>query len=250
MPLIDSHCHLNYLEDAQGILQRAAEADVAGMLCIGVDQEHMSEVLDFAVHDHIWATAGEHPGACSGDASWVAGFVDHPQVVALGEMGLDYFYEKEPAKQAAQRHTFAQQLELAANHKLPVVIHTREAQTDTLDLLNEQPDVVGVLHCFTESWEMASAALDMGFYISISGIVTFRNADNVREVAEKVPQDRLLVETDAPWLAPVPQRGATNEPAFVAHTARYLADLRNEDPHHLAQYTSENFFRLFSRAAD
>jgi len=247
MALIDSHCHLNYLDDPQAILQRAAAAGVDGMLCIGVDQEHMHEVLDFASHDHIWATAGEHPGACSGDASWVEAFATHPRVVALGEMGLDYFYEKDVSKQSAQRHTFAQQLALAEQYKLPVVIHTRDAQADTLDLLKAHSSASGVLHCFTESWEMAAAALDMGYYISISGIVTFRNAANVREVAQQVPSDRLLIETDAPWLAPVPQRGATNEPAFVAHTAQFLAQLRGVDIQELAQTTADNFYRLFSR---
>ena len=247
--LVDSHCHLNYLDAPLDALQRAREKGVTELLCIGVEASSIDEVLQLASeHDGVWASVGEHPGSCSGDARWVADHLTHPQVVAVGETGLDYHYEKDARRQALQRKTFAQQLTLAADYELPVIIHTRAAEADTLALLRDFPSVQGVLHCFTESWEMAEAALDMGYYVSISGIVTFRNADNVREVALRVPADRLLIETDAPWLAPVPHRGQSNEPAFVADTAAYLAQLREVSLEALAHSTRMNFFRLFSRA--
>ncbi len=246
---VDSHCHLNYLEDADAALLRARERGVAECLCIGVDQQAIEEVLQFAAdNEGVWASVGEHPGSSSGDASWVDGYLKRPKVVAVGEMGLDYHYVDDPDKQAQQRKTFAQQLEIAAQHDLPVVVHTRAAETDTLDLIRQYPDVKGVLHCFTESWALASAAIELGYYVSISGIVTFKNADNVRDVALKIPSERLLIETDAPYLAPIPNRGKKNEPAFVTDTAAFLADLRGVDVQTLAQTTRDNFFSLFSRA--
>jgi TatD DNase family protein len=246
---VDSHCHLNYLEDPDAALLRARERGVAECLCIGVDQQAIEEVLQFAAdNEGVWASVGEHPGSSSGDASWVDGYLKRPKVVAVGEMGLDYHYVDDPDKQAQQRKTFAQQLEIAAQHDLPVVVHTRAAETDTLDLIRQYPDVKGVLHCFTESWALASAAIELGYYVSISGIVTFKNADNVRDVALKIPSERLLIETDAPYLAPIPNRGKKNEPAFVTDTAAFLADLRGVDVQTLAQTTRDNFFSLFSRA--
>ena len=248
--LVDSHCHLNYLDDPQDALVRARAAGVSACLCIGVEEKSINDVLAFAAsHEDVWASVGEHPGSCSGDAGWVAPLLDRERVVAVGEMGLDYHYERDDKRQAEQRQTFAQQLAIAADADLPVIIHTRAAEADTLALLRDFPQVRGVLHCFTESWEMASQAIELGYYISISGIVTFKNADNVRQVAERVPAERLLVETDAPWLAPVPHRGKQNEPAFVADTARFLADLRELDVDELAALTGSNFYRLFSGAA-
>ncbi len=248
--LIDSHCHLNYLDHPQDALTRASASGVSACLCIGVEEKTINDVLEFADnHENVWASVGEHPGSCSGDAAWIARLLDHSRVVAVGEMGLDYHYERDAARQAEQRHTFAQQLGFAAATGLPVIIHTRAAEADTLALLRDYPQVRGVLHCFTESWDMASQALELGYYISISGIVTFKNADNVRYVAERIPDERLLVETDAPWLAPVPHRGQQNEPAFVADTARYLADLRGVAVDDLAALTTANFFRLFARAS-
>ncbi len=155
---------------------------------------------------------------------------------------------KDPAARARQRETFAHQLDLAARHSLPAIVHTRSAERDTLELMGAFPGVRGVLHCFTESWAMAEEALEMGWYISISGIVTFRNGDNVREVAERVPPDRLLVESDAPWLAPVPHRGKENRPAYVRETAEALARLRGETLEVLAAQTTENYQRLFGPA--
>ena len=248
--LVDSHCHLNYLDDPDAALERARERHISACLCIGVEEKAIDDVLGFAAaHADVWASVGEHPGSCSGDASWVAERLDAPRVVAVGEMGLDYHYETNSDKQALQRQTFEQQLEIAAAADLPVIIHTRAAEADTLALLERFPTVRGVLHCFTESWDMARHAIDLGYYISISGIVTFKNAANVRYVAERVPTERLLIETDAPWLAPVPHRGAQNEPGFVADTAAFLANLRQVTVAELAQRTSENFFTLFNAAA-
>lgn len=244
--LVDSHCHLNYLDDPAERLAAARAGGVSGFLCIGVDEAGMSDVLALAeTHDDVWATAGQHPEAAGADAAWVAGYLEHPRVVAAGEMGLDYFHEAGEAARRGQREAFEQQLSLAEAAGLPVVIHTRAAETDTLDRLRAHPGVTGVLHCFTESWDMARTALDLGYYVSISGIVTFRSADNVRHVARQVPRDRLLVETDSPWLAPVPHRGRTNEPAFLPDTAAFLADLRGETTEELAAYTCANFRRLF-----
>ncbi len=247
--LVDSHCHLNYLDDPFGALQRARRVGVSACLCIGVEHRNIHQVLALAAeHSDVWASVGEHPGACSGDPGWIEDYIHQPGVVALGEMGLDYL-DTPASTQAQQRTAFAQQMALAARHDMPVVIHTRAAVEDTLAIMAEFPGVRGVLHCFTESWEMAEQALAMGYYISMSGIVTFKNARNVQTVARQIPLDRLLVETDAPWLAPVPHRGKTNEPAFVAHTLDYLAELRQQPREVLCDATGENFYRLFSRAS-
>lgn len=244
--LVDSHCHLNYLEDPDQRLAEARRRGVGAFLCIGVDEPNIGAVLALAErHPDVWATVGQHPEAAAADADWIRNRLDHPRVVAAGEMGLDYFHEADEAQRRLQRERFAWQLAVAAERRLPAVIHTRAAETDTLDLLRAHRDVNGVLHCFTESWSMAAAALDLGYYVSISGIVTFRNAENVREVARQVPSDRLLVETDSPWLAPVPHRGGPNEPAFVADTAAFLAQLRGVTPEALAESTTANFRRLF-----
>ena len=244
--LVDSHCHLNYLDDPDAALTRARAAGVGAFLCIGVDAEGIDDVVSLAdAHDDVWATAGQHPEAAAGSRDWLAGRLAHPRVVAVGETGLDYFHESQPEAQRRQRTAFDEQLALASQHGLPVVVHTRAAETDTLDLLRAHSGVRGVLHCFTESWELASAALDLGYYVSISGIVTFRNADNVRDVALRIPEDRLLVETDCPWLAPVPHRGQRNEPGDLPDTAAFLARLRGCSPEALAATTTANFESLF-----
>lgn len=218
------------------------------MLCIGVDEAHITEVLTLAgTEPDVWASVGQHPEAAAHPWAWIEALLDEPRVVAVGETGLDYFHTDDAAVRKRQRACFEHQLMLAARHGLPVVVHTRSAEDDTLALLRAFPGVIGVLHCFTESWDMAEAALGLGYYVSISGIVTFRNGDNVREVARRVPADRLLVETDAPWLAPVPHRGQQNEPAYVVDTARYLAELRAVDLETLAGETTANFQRLFAR---
>ena len=247
--LVDSHCHLNYLDDPDLRIREARAAGVSAQLCIGVDEAHIAEVLALAEQESdIWATVGQHPDAADSDYAWIEPALAHPRVVAVGETGLDYFHTEDDAGRARQRQNFEHQLLLADRHQLPVVVHTRAAEADTLALIRQFPGVNGVLHCFTESWEMASAALQLGYYISISGIVTFRNGDNVREVARQVPEERLLVETDAPWLAPVPHRGKPNAPAYVRDTAAFVAELRGESFETLAEQTSRNFFNLFKRA--
>lgn len=250
MKIVDSHCHLNYLSDPAGAVEAARAADVDTMLCIGVEHERIAEVLACADRfPGVWASVGEHPGVASGHPQWVTEYLNHPRVVALGETGLDYFHDTSARSQALQQAGFRYQMEVACERGLPVIIHTRSAVEDTLSIMSEFPEVVGVLHCFTESWEMAEQALEMGYYISISGIVTFKNADNVRTVAQLVPEDRLLIETDAPWLAPVPNRGAQNQPAFVVDTAKCVAQLRGIGVVALADMTQKNFFTLFKGAA-
>ena len=247
--LVDSHCHLNYLEDPGQRIREARNVGVSAQLCIGVDAAHIDEVLALAEQEpDVWASVGQHPDAAGDDFGWIESRLKHPRVVAVGETGLDYFHAEAEADRFRQRQNFEHQLVLAERHSLPVVVHTRSAEADTLALIGQFPKVRGVLHCFTESWEMASAALALGYYISISGIVTFRNGENVREVARQIPEDRLLVETDAPWLAPVPHRGKPNAPAYVRDTAAYLAELRGVTFETLAEQTARNFFRLFDRA--
>ena len=247
MLLVDSHCHLNYLEDPDRRLAEARQRGVGAFLCIGVDEGGIDDVLAIAdAHSDVWATVGQHPDASAADPGWIASRLSHPRVVAAGEMGLDYYHESDPQVQRAQLERFDYQLALADEHHLPVVIHTRSAEADTLDRLRAYPDVTGVLHCFTESWELASAALDLGYCVSISGIVTFRNAGNVRAVARQLPDDGLLVETDCPWLAPVPYRGKLNQPSYVLETATFLAELRGVPIETLAEQTTANFQRLFS----
>jgi len=246
--LVDSHCHLNYLDEPEARLQAARARGVQGFLCIGVDAEGIDAVLALADdHADVWASVGQHPEAAAADPGWIETYLDHPRVVALGEMGLDFYREPSAQEKSRQQARFDYQLHLAERQRLPVVIHTRGAESETLSLLRAHPGVRGVLHCFTESWEMASAALDLGYYVSISGIVTFRNGENVREVARRLPSDRLLVETDCPWLAPVPNRGKTNEPAFVVDTAACIGELRGWSAEEVASVTGENFCRLFDR---
>ena len=245
---VDSHCHLNYLDDPEEKIVSAGESGVGAILCIGVEQDRISEVVGLATRfPRVWCSVGEHPDSAEGSPDWVRDFIDHPKVVAIGETGLDYFREEGRSNRAAQIASFDSQLQIANEIGLPIVVHTRSAEKDTIDLIKNHPSVTGVLHCFTESWEMAKVALDLGFYISISGIVTFKNADQVKEVAKRVPDDRLLIETDAPWLAPVPRRGKPNEPAYVVHTAEYVASLRGQTTQSIGEITSYNFFDLFCK---
>ena len=243
---IDSHCHLNYLQSANAALERARNCGVSGILCIGVDEAGIDDVLAIAqAHDDVWASVGMHPRSVQQEYAWIEEKLLAPGVVAVGETGLDYKTAHTAEEQRIQLQAFEHQMGLAERHDLPVVIHTRDAQSDTLNMLEHFPKVRGVLHCFTESWEMAERAIELGYFISISGIVTFAKAENVRVVAGRVPLDRLLIETDAPWLAPVPHRGRENEPAYVAETAGFLAQLRGVDVDDLAHTTSANFRRLF-----
>ena len=255
--LIDSHCHLNYpgLADRQDeVLDAARARGVAGFLNISTRQSEWGDILATAEsHPDVWASIGVHPHEADahpdlGAAALVAA-ADHPKVIAIGECGLDYFYDK--SDRQAQRDRFQAHIEAARATGLPLVVHTRDAEDDTSEILWEAVaggGVTGVLHCFTSSAQLARTALDIGFYISLSGIVTFKNAKDLQDTAKTIPPDRLLVETDAPFLAPVPNRGKTCEPAFVADTAAFVAELRGEQLEGLAEQTTANFFRLFDRA--
>ncbi|WP_341705933.1 TatD family hydrolase [Halopseudomonas sp.] len=253
--LIDSHCHLDRLDltpyngSLDALLDAARSRGVGKFLCIGVDADNAATVQELAErYADVFCSVGIHPldlkDGNATDLNWLLKALDHPRTVAIGETGLDYHYEPELAEQ--QKASFAIHLQAAQQTGKPVVIHTRAARQDTLDMLREADLAnAGVLHCFTEDWDMARAALDMGYYISLSGIVTFRNADALREVARQVPADRLLVETDSPYLAPIPHRGKPNEPQFVCEVAAFLANLRGESLERLQQQTTDNFHRLF-----
>lgn len=258
MRLIDSHCHLNYAglaERQEEVLASARARGIAGFLNISTRQNEWSEVVAVAERNHdVWASIGVHPHEADAHpdlgATALAEAAAHPRVIAIGECGLDYYYDK--SDRVAQRERFQAHIEASRTTGLPLVVHTRDAEDDTAKILTREVGkggVAGVLHCFTGSAKLARKALDLGFYISISGIVTFKNAKDLQEVAKSIPQDRLLVETDSPFLAPVPHRGQTCEPAFVADTAAYLSDLRDEPLDELAGATTANFFRLFGKAA-
>ena len=257
MRLIDSHCHLNYeglVERQDEVLGNARQAGVTGFLNISTRQREWGDIIALAEKEpDVWASVGVHPHEADahpdlGAAALVEG-ADHPRVIAIGECGLDYYYDK--SDRGAQRERFGAHIEAARQTGLPLVIHTREAEADTAEILGEAVrggGVTGVLHCFTGSAELARKGLDLGFYVSLSGIVTFRNAGDLQAIAKWLPADRMLVETDSPFLAPVPHRGQKGEPAFVADTARFVAELRGEEADALAEATTENFFRLFGRA--
>lgn len=256
--LIDSHCHLDRLDlSAHGgsldaALAAARSRGVGHFLCIGISADNAAAVKALSErYVDVDCTVGVHPldlqPGLAPALDWLLSELNHPHVVAIGETGLDYHYEPEAAE--LQRQAFRLHLEAAQITGKPVIVHTREARADTLSLLREAAlPQAGVLHCFTEDWPMAKAALDLGFYISLSGIVTFRNADALREVARQVPADRLLIETDAPYLAPVPHRGKANLPQYVREVAEFLAPLRGVDIETLAQQTTQNFQRLFPLA--
>lgn len=256
--LVDSHCHLDRLDLAAhgGSLDAALDAararGVGQFLCIGVSADNAATVKALADrYGDVHCSVGVHPlDLAPGQPpalDWLLQELDHPRVVAIGETGLDYHYEPEAAE--LQQQAFQLHLEAARITGKPVIVHTREARTDTLALLREAAlPQAGVLHCFTEDWDMARAALDIGFYISLSGIVTFRNAEALREVARQVPADRLLVETDSPYLAPVPHRGKANLPQYVREVAEFLAELRGVSYDALAEQTTANFYRLFPLA--
>jgi TatD DNase family protein len=255
MSLIDSHCHLNYpglVEDEEGVLDRARARGVRGFLNISTKQKEWPDVVAAAErHPDVWASIGVHPHEADAhpdlgvDALTLA--AEHPRVVAIGECGLDYYYDK--SDRQAQQQRFRAHIEAARASGLPLIIHTRDAEEDTVAILREADGVRGVLHCFTGSRWLAEQGLELGFFISLSGIVTFKNARDLQDTARVVPDDKLLVETDAPFLAPVPHRGRPCEPAYVADTATFVAGLRDVSPEQLAELTTANFFRLFAKAA-
>lgn len=259
MQFVDSHCHLDRLKlaDYNGnfdtVMANASAAGVSHMLCIGVEPGTMPNVLSIAEQwPQVFASVGEHPLYVSQQEdcrSWLLSYCRHPKVIGIGETGLDYFKAEEEHK-AAQQRRFITHIEVAKETGLPLIIHTRAAKEDTLRLLREhgQGEIKGVLHCFTEDSDMAEQAIDLGFYISFSGILTFNSAADLRTTAAALPLERLLIETDSPWLAPVPHRGKQNEPSYVPRVAECLAELQGASVAEVAAATKENFFRLFSKA--
>jgi TatD DNase family protein len=256
--LTDSHCHLNYkglVEDQAGVIARARAAGVGTMLNISTREREWDAIIATADTDSdIWASIGIHPHEADAhpdvDTAKLVQKARHPKVVAIGETGLDFYYDH--SDRDRQRASFRAHIAAARETGLPLIVHTRDAEDDTAEILAEEMAkgaYTGVIHCFTASGAFADKALDFGLYISLSGIVTFKNAADLQETAKRVPADRLLVETDAPFLAPVPHRGKTCEPAFVADTARFLAELRQTSVTELAESTTRNFRRLFLKAA-
>jgi TatD DNase family protein len=255
---VDSHCHLNYkglVEEQAAVLARARAAGVSKMLNISTRASEWDDVLAVAEREpDVWASVGIHPHDADThpdvETETLVERTRHPRVVGIGESGLDFYYDRSDRER--QRASFRSHIAAARETGIPIIVHTRDAEADTARILSEEMEkgrFTGVIHCFTASADFARIALDLGLYISISGIVTFKNAKDLAATAKDVPADRLLIETDAPFLAPVPHRGRPCEPAFVADTARFLADLRGEAVERLAEYTSANFHALFSKAA-
>jgi TatD DNase family protein len=254
--LVDSHCHLDYApmaDDLVGTLSRARGVGVGTFLTIGTKIRDFARVRAIAeANPDVYCSVGIHPHEAQTEEADTAKLVElaaHPKVVGIGETGLDYYYDKSPRDQ--QKSNFRRHMAAAIEAKLPLIVHTRDADDDMAAMLKEgcgEGALRGVLHCFTSSRELAEKALELGFYISISGIVTFKNAEDLRQTVRGVPLDRLLVETDSPFLAPIPVRGKPCEPAFVAYTAAKVAELKSVDKAELARATTDNFFRLFDRA--
>ncbi len=255
--LVDSHCHLDFpdfADELDDVMRRAEEAGVGWMVTICTHVTRFDAVLALAeAHERVFCTVGIHPHEAGAEpevtAEHLVRLARHPKVVGFGESGLDYHYDHSPRE--AQRRSFRVHAAAARQAGLPLVVHSRAADDDTLAILAEETAMgpfPGLIHCFSTSRALAEGAVDMGFYISFSGILTFKAADDIRSTARELPLDRLLVETDAPYLAPVPKRGKRNEPAFVAHTAAHLAEVRGVEPDAIAQTTTDNFFRLFTKA--
>jgi TatD DNase family protein len=254
--LVDSHCHLDfpdYAGDVEGVVARARAAGVGTCLSIGTELARFPGVRAVAEKfPDVWCSVGVHPHEAEKelltDAGPLLAETSHPKVVGIGETGLDYYYEHSP--HGPQIANFRAHIDASRRSGLPLIVHTRDADDDTIKVLEEEMErgrFPGLIHCFTGTQRLADAALALGFSISVSGIATFKNSAALRDVLQTVPLDRLLVETDAPFLAPVPHRGKTNEPAFVVHTAKMLADLKGVSEAALAAATTENFFRLFSK---
>jgi TatD DNase family protein len=256
--LIDSHCHLEYkglVEDQQGVLARARAAGIGGFLNISTKRAEWEQVVGTAEREpDVWASVGIHPHEADAHADLGAavlrGATEHPRVIGIGETGLDYYYDH--SGRETQQALFRMHIGVARETGLPLIIHTRDAEEDTLAILGdetEQGPFPALIHCFTASADFAQKVLELGLMISLSGIVTFKNAKELQEIAKELPPNRMLVETDSPFLAPAPHRGQTCEPAFTADTARFVAELRGEEFEALADNTTRNFFFLFSKAA-
>lgn len=255
---VDSHCHLNYkglVEDVSGVIERARSAGVSHMLAINTRLEELDDILDIVSGEaDIHASAGIHPHEAEKHAvrslDELIKRTVNDQVVAIGESGLDYYYEHAPRKE--QCDSFRLHIHAAQETGLPLIVHTRDAEDDTARIMREEMDrkpYKGVIHCFTASDAFADIALDLGFYISLSGILTFKSAKALQDTARRLPLDKVLVETDSPFLAPVPHRGKTCEPAYVMETAAFLAQLRGDSLDDLARATTANFFTLFDKAS-
>jgi TatD DNase family protein len=257
LQLVDSHCHLPLIDHGgrgmAGVIEDAADNGVSHILCVCVDLESYDGVCDAATtHPNVFRSVGVHPNTGpeheDPTVERLIALAGDPRVVALGETGLDHFRTRGGARWQTAR--FRTHIRAARETGKPLIVHTRDAAADVIKVLREEraDEVGGVMHCFAQDWDTASAAMDLGFYISFSGIVTFRGAEDLRRVAGQVPAERLLIETDAPWLAPVPKRGRQNEPAYVRYTAEFLAELRSTELAALAQTTTDNFFGLFPLA--
>ncbi len=256
--LVDSHCHLDKLDLTQynnslaAALEDARAASVEHILCVCIDLEHFNDVLQIAMqYPNVFASVGVHPTEIIAQEPTVDELIklsQSPKVIAFGETGLDYY--RDDSNQLIQQERFRHHIRAAKATGKPLIVHTRQAQDDTINILKEEgaDSIGGVLHCFTETWEMAQQAIALGFYISFSGIVTFQNAKALKEVARQVPLERMLIETDAPYLAPVPYRGKTNQPAYVKYVAETIAALRGITFAEVAEQTTQNFFTLFKHA--
>lgn len=257
MMLVDSHCHLDFPDlagDLEGVMALMRENQVTHALCVSVTLEDFPRVLAIAEkYPHVFASVGVHPdyeGVTEATPEVLMRLADHAKVVAVGETGLDYYRVKGDLEW--QRERFRNHIRAARLCSKPLIIHTREAAQDTVRIMREEgaDSAGGVMHCFTETWEVAKLALDLGFYISFSGIVTFKNALALKEVAKKVPLERMLIETDSPYLAPAPFRGKTNQPGLVKYVAAEIARLRNQSVDQIAEATTNNFFILFKGKKD
>jgi TatD DNase family protein len=255
--LVDTHCHLHWLSEAHNLpldelMANARESGVEHFLCVAITLDDVPTILALAEQYHnVYASVGLHPNELREQEPTMAELVtmaQHPAVIAIGETGLDYY--RTQGDHSSQQARFRAHIEAAKQANLPLIIHTREAREDTLRILKEEgaDEVRGVMHCFTEDVAMAEQAMELGFYISLAGIVTFKNATTLHEVAKSVPLSRLLLETDCPYLAPVPFRGKPNQPAYVCYVAEKIAELKNISVDEVAQQTTQNFFDLFSRA--
>ena len=257
--LIDTHCHLDMLDlaphndDIHSVIDAAYKKGVRQLLTISVDLNKMENVLQFTKRNGVYASCGVHPLQSDGlvtEDKLLRKYAADPKVIAIGETGLDYFYEASAEAHEAQKISFMHHLQAAGSLGLPVIVHTRNAKEDTMSMIRQYGNSTsaGVLHCFTEDYEMAKAALDENYLISISGIVTFKTAQDLKETVRKLPLESLIVETDSPYLAPVPYRGKKNEPQYVSEVAQYVADLKGIRYEALLEATAENFHRVFSKA--
>lgn len=256
--IVDSHCHLDFEtfeEERDEVIERARQAGVCRMVTISTRVTTFPKIRAIAEqYDDVFCSVGIHPHQAGEEpevsVEELVAFAEHPKVVGIGESGLDYFYDSAPRD--AQHRSFTTHIRAAQETGLPLIVHARDADDDTAALLEAEyarKPYTGVLHCFSSGRRLAERALDIGFYVSLSGIITFRNAEDIRATVRDVPLDRLLVETDSPYLAPVPKRGKRNEPAYVAHTHQALAELRGVSAEEMAKLTTQNFFRLFSRTS-